>query len=154
VTCTADAKDLTRREKWFLWGLSRCHQCPCMQVLSARNSMAHLTTSLKRRMAAFLTSLVRVRKAPSCQSRQSSIRRLVSARIRRRGLSPTRVACVRPDPWRSPDIVTTNLDACLGPASVLKGEQTIDLPREGSEQYAAQSAHFFILTLTICSAAA
>jgi len=43
-------------------------------------------------------------------------------------------ARTRPDPWPSLGIVTIDPDAYFGSASLLEGEQNIDLPRMGSEQ--------------------
>ena len=59
-------------------------------------------------------------------------------------------ARMRPDPWPSPDFVTTNLAACLGPASLLDGEQNIHVPCVGSMQYTVQPApHIFSSFLTL-----
>src|SRR5712691_10623946 len=49
-------------------------------------------------------------------------------------------ARVRPDPWPNLGIVTIYPDTCRGSASLLEGEQNIDLPHVGSEQDAAQPA--------------
>jgi len=53
---------------------------------------------------------------------------------------PNKGACVRPDPWPSPDIVITKLDACLGSALQPEGEQNIHIPCVGSKLHAAPLA--------------
>jgi len=50
---------------------------------------------------------------------------------------PNKGACVHPDPWPSPDIVITKLDACLGSALQPEGEQNIHIPCVGSKLHAA-----------------
>ena len=53
---------------------------------------------------------------------------------------PDKSARVRPDPWPSLGVVTINWDACLGSASLFKGEQNIHLPSAGSKHHATQPA--------------
>ena len=53
---------------------------------------------------------------------------------------PDEGACVHPDPWPSPDVVITKLDACLGSAIQLEGEQNIHVRSVGSELHAAPLA--------------
>jgi hypothetical protein len=65
---------------------------------------------------------------------------------------PDEGARARPDLWPSPDVVITNLAACLGSALQLEGEQNFHIPCAGSELHAAcptSPSIFVIFTLTL-----